>query len=100
MEVTHFPKFFLDPAIFDEFLESLQLPRRDVICLEGFESRLRGEHAGLECEMDSLHAHRVAESCRVSNDHAAIGVVLGQRPVATLGNRLRAKRLRLASFKD
>src|SRR5439155_5922893 len=100
MEVAHFPKFFLDPAIFDEFLESLQLSGRDVICLEGFESGLGGKHAGFECEVDSLQAHRVEEPCRVSNDHASIEVVLGQRPVATLWNRLRAIRVKRASFKD
>src|SRR5437660_2402245 len=100
MEVSHFPKFLFHPTGFDQGLESFQLFRGYVICLERFECGLCRKHSCFECEMNAFQTHRIEEASGVPDDHSAIEVVLRQRPITAFGNRFRAVRVELSSFQN
>src|SRR5262245_65816757 len=48
--------------------------------------------------MNALQAHGIKETSRVSDDHAAVEVVLRLRPVAAFGYSLRAVGMQASSF--
>ena len=98
MEVSNLPELFLDPACLHEFLKFPEACGRDIIRLKCFRGSLRGQHAALDREMDSLQPHRVQETCGISDDQSAIEVVLRLRPIAAFRDCLRAVGMETAAL--
>src|SRR5215472_7204672 len=65
VEVAHRPQLGLDPALVDARLELFEYGQGEVLLHHCIKRRLRGQHAALDREMNSLQPLRIEEAGRV-----------------------------------
>ena len=88
MEVAHAAQLGAGPRLVHPALVARQLRGREVIRDEALVDLFGRQHAALDREVDALQATTVQEARRVAGQQQAIGVQLGHRVPAALGDRL------------
>src|SRR6185436_12169160 len=90
LEVARLPELRLDEARLHALRVGGERRLRAVALLQRVESRLGGQHAALEREVDALEALRVEQARGVAREQCAGHLELRDRLPAALRDRLRA----------
>src|SRR5215813_5191515 len=98
MEIAYFVKLVVDVALFDQFIEPLQLRAIETSREQRLEDRLGREHSRFHGHVNAFEPLRIKEAGRIADDQKSVAVIFRLRKQAAFGNSLRAVMQHLPAF--